>query len=267
MRPLLALALALSACQQSTPSVLPEPRAHAHNDYRHSRPLQDALDQGFCSVEADIHLVDGQLLVAHDRDEVDPSRRLEDLYLRPLARRVAASGGRVYRHGPEFWLLIDIKSAAEPTYARLHELLQGYRGILSTVEAGQLQRRAVRVVISGNRPRATLRGEEPRLSSCDGRVADLGDAADPLFMPMISDRWSRHFRWRGEGPMPAPERQRLEEIAARCQARGQRLRFWATPENEAVWRELCRVGVDLINTDQLARLREFLQRTPRVARN
>ncbi|HET6325009.1 MAG TPA: hypothetical protein VFG04_09940, partial [Planctomycetaceae bacterium] len=40
-------------------------RAHAHNDYEHKRPLFDALDQGLCSVEADIFLVDGQLLVGH----------------------------------------------------------------------------------------------------------------------------------------------------------------------------------------------------------
>jgi hypothetical protein len=36
--------------------------AHAHNDYLHQRPLLDALDHGFCSVEADIFLVDGELL-------------------------------------------------------------------------------------------------------------------------------------------------------------------------------------------------------------
>src|SRR5436190_1820266 len=36
------------------------PNAHAHNDYLHTRPLLDALDQGFCSVEADIHLVNGK---------------------------------------------------------------------------------------------------------------------------------------------------------------------------------------------------------------
>ena len=40
--------------------------AHAHNDYEHTHPLADALEQGFCSIEADIHLVNGKLLVAHD---------------------------------------------------------------------------------------------------------------------------------------------------------------------------------------------------------
>jgi len=44
----------------------PQPRAHAHNDYEHTRPLLDALAQGFGSVEADVYPVDGDLLVAND---------------------------------------------------------------------------------------------------------------------------------------------------------------------------------------------------------
>ena len=51
----------------AAPAVVPLERAHSHNDYSRPRPLLDALDAGFCSVEADIFLVDGELLVAHPR--------------------------------------------------------------------------------------------------------------------------------------------------------------------------------------------------------
>lgn len=61
LRTLLVLhALAQSAVAQPAPLE----RAHAHNDYEHARPLFDALERGFNSVEADVHLVDGRLLVA-----------------------------------------------------------------------------------------------------------------------------------------------------------------------------------------------------------
>ena len=68
-------------------AVVPLPQAHAHNDYEHARPLFDALDHGFCSIEADIWLVDDQLLVAHDFDKVSPERTLQGLYLDPLLER------------------------------------------------------------------------------------------------------------------------------------------------------------------------------------
>lgn len=50
-------------------------RAHAHNDYEHDRPLFDTLDHNFKSVEADVWLANGELLVAHDRHQVQPGRR------------------------------------------------------------------------------------------------------------------------------------------------------------------------------------------------
>ena len=67
-------------------------RAHSHNDYHHKHPLLDALDSGFCSVEADVFLKDATLLVGHSRFELKKERTLEALYLVPLAERVKANG-------------------------------------------------------------------------------------------------------------------------------------------------------------------------------
>src|SRR5262245_25702012 len=75
--------------------IQPLSRGHAHNDYAHERPLLDALEHGFCSVEADIYLVEGHLLVAHDRGQVQPGRTLQALYLDPLRDRVQKNGGKV----------------------------------------------------------------------------------------------------------------------------------------------------------------------------
>jgi hypothetical protein len=77
-------------------------------------------------------------------------------------------------------------------------------------------------------------------------------------MPLISDNWQLHFTWRGTGPMPSTEHDKLRSIVERAHQRGRRVRFWATPENEALWRELAATGVDLINTDDLPRLARLL---------
>src|SRR5262249_40555226 len=108
------------------PGVVPLRQAHAHNDYEHKRPLLDALDNGFCSVEADVFLVDGELLVGHTRKDLRPGRTLEKLYLDPLRQRARANGGRVYRDGPTVYLLVDVKREARPTYAALGPGLAPY---------------------------------------------------------------------------------------------------------------------------------------------
>ena len=66
----------LVAAAAQSPAPLPLPRAHAHNDYAHARPLADALAHGFRSVEADIWLTNGALLVAHDFRDATPEKTL-----------------------------------------------------------------------------------------------------------------------------------------------------------------------------------------------
>ncbi|MEM9826307.1 MAG: phosphatidylinositol-specific phospholipase C/glycerophosphodiester phosphodiesterase family protein [Planctomycetota bacterium] len=234
------------------------PQAHAHNDYRHPRPLLDALEQGFCSVEADIFLVDGKLLVGHDLFELRPDRTLEKLYLDPLLKRYRGGGGKIYPGGQVVTLLIDFKANGAATYARLRNVLPRYSEMLSGIENGKFQQRAVQIVISGDRPKKEILADPQRRVGIDGRLSDLEDTMPADAMPMISDRWSSHFKYRGTGAMPDDERKKLEQIVRKAHAAGRRVRFWATPENETLWRTLCEAGVDHINTDQLVRLRKFL---------
>jgi len=238
------------------------PRAHSHNDYYHARPLFDALDQGFASVEADVFLVDGQLLVGHDKPDLRPDRTLEALYLKPLAEHVARNGGRVHPDLPTFMLLVDIKENGAAAYQALDALLERYASMLVSVTDGKEQAGAVQVVVSGDRPWDSISEDRVRYVGIDGRVDDL---TDPMrrelpanLMPLVSDNWLTHFTWTGRGPMPEDERAKLKQIVAAAHEQGRRVRFWATPEYEAVWQELVEASVDHINTDQLQRLRRFL---------
>lgn len=238
--------------------VKPLLQAHAHNDYEHERPLLDALAHGFCSVEADIWLVDGQLLVAHNRREVKPERTLQKLYLDPLQERARQHGGRVYPQGPTVTLMIDVKSEAEATYAVLRKVLERYTNLLTRFTPTSTVPGAVMVVLSGNRATNKVALEAERYVALDGRLADLEGHASPHLMPLISDNWTLHFRWRGVGEMPAEERQKLRHWVRQAHQQGRRIRFWATPERTEMWIELREAGVDLLNTDDLSGMRAFL---------
>src|SRR5213596_3353196 len=169
--------------------------AHAHNDYEHKRPLLDALECGFCSVEADIWLVDGSLLVAHDQNQVKPERTLQALYLDPLRERARRNGGRVYPHGPEVILLVDVKSDAEKTYTALREVLKEYSDVLTVFHSGRTATNAVTVIISGNRDRSVMANETVRYASLDGRLEDLDSNATRHFIPLVSESWTKLFKW------------------------------------------------------------------------
>ncbi len=243
--------------------VIALPRAHAHNDYLHKRPLLDALSHGFTSLEADIFLVKGKLLVAHTRREIKPNRTLETLYLAPLRKHIKAHKGKVYPTGEQLLLLIDIKHDGEKTYKVLHKLLEKYADIVTKFTPTKTTQKPVLVVISGARPREYMLQQKVRYAGYDGRLSDLESELPASFMPLISDSWYRHFRWHGKGPIPVEMKKRLNEIVVSAHKKGRRVRFWATYDlkntrRERVWRELLRAKVDLINTDDLGGLRRFL---------
>ena len=240
-------------------AVTPLIHGHAHNDYEHKRPLFDALDNGFCNVEADIYLVNGQLLVAHERFQTKPEKTLQSLYLDPLRERIKKNGGRVYPGGPECSLLIDIKTDWKTTYPALREVLKQYSDILTVFRGDSTITNAITAIITGNRSKEMFAGETDRYCGLDGELADLDSNISSDFIPWISSNWSSTFHWNGHGQMPADEISRLKQIVAKAHSKGCRLRFWGSPDNPDFWRELNDDDVDLINTDKLAELREFFE--------
>ncbi|WP_198666003.1 hypothetical protein [Tropicimonas sp. IMCC34043] len=256
-------ALAGIACATS---VQPLERAHAHNDYEHTRPLFDALDNGFTSVEADVWLVDGQLYVAHDYDEIDTSKTLQSLYLDPLREMIEANEGSVYGDGTKMNLLIDVKSSASATWELLDSVLASYSDIFTAFSTSDGRTDgAVTAHISGNRDYDAMADSDLRYAGYDGRSNDLlfSDMLDGDLVTMVSQNWTKLFSWRGVGEMSATEEQFLADYVAKAHANGQIVRFWNTPDaagaaRDALWAKLIEHDVDLINTDDLSGLQAFL---------
>jgi hypothetical protein len=254
-----------SSAKQAPAIVLgPHAAAHAHNDYEHGRPLLDALEHGFTSVEADVWLVDGELRVAHDLEDTRAGVTLESLYLDPLDALVRQEGRSIYPGWDgSLQLMIDIKSDGEATYAAIEKELAEHPQLMTRYAKGKVTEGPVTAVISGNRPLATMQAAEKRIGFYDGRSADLLSGASAELMPLVSDNWTKLFTWQGVGPMPEAERAKLRAYVETAHAEGYRVRFWATPDQpgaarEALWTELHNAGVDHINTDDLAALEAFL---------
>jgi|688.fasta_scaffold01846_19 glycerophosphoryl diester phosphodiesterase len=234
--------------------------SHAHNDYLHPRPLLDALQLGFRSIEADVWLVQDRILVAHDRKDLSPERNFEEMYLKPLLKRFNDNNGWIYSPNQTVILLIDIKSNGDEMYPKLKQLFEQYKPILKP----QLPQRqpAVQAILSGNRPIKLVQQDTESLAFIDGRLETLEFRdLNSRLIPLISDNWRNHFRWNGEGEFPQHEREKLNAIVKKTHDHGCLLRFWATPENERLWRVLRDSGVDLIGTDDLDKLASFLQQS------
>ncbi|MDB6022761.1 MAG: Secreted protein [Pedosphaera sp.] len=258
----LAAAFATFVFPSHADPVVPLTRVHAHNDYEHKHPLFDALGQGFCSVEADIHLVNGKLLVAHDIRDINPKLTLQSLYLDPLRKRIKQNGGRVYKDGPECTLLIDFKTDgqtnAEAMYFALREVLKEYADIISVFRDGKKETKAIVIVLTGGYPRNALMADSVRYAACDGKLPDLKSNPPADLVAWISEDWTPLFKWRGgSDPMPDDELKQLKDIVRQAHEQGRRVRFWGSPDKPFFWKTLLEQGVDLINTDDLKGFRKF----------
>ena len=149
--PAFAAAL-LTGCPPVLPEVEAGPaqtvvHAHSHNDYEHSRPLLDALDLRFDSVEADLYWTGSDLGVSHSGPPFKGT--LRELYLDPLAARVAANGGSVAGDGLPFFLWLDFKESRLELQNELARQLSGYP-MLTRFDDDRETPGAVTVVLTGD---------------------------------------------------------------------------------------------------------------------
>jgi glycerophosphoryl diester phosphodiesterase len=245
------LGVTLSGFAQRSGSV----KIHAHNDYAQPIPLQTALDNRADYIEADVWLVDGQLIVAHDRQEANPARTLDSLYLKPIARLFAQNKGRVSpdrSYHPA--LVIDVKDKFEDVWPVLQNRLSQTIDMFNP----RSNPNGIQVIISGNRPKVELLLDYPSFVQFDGRPTELYDEETSKRVALISDSFQSYSRWNGDGELPDSDREKLKRMIRRAHDQKKMIRFWGAPDNANAWKQLRKVGVDVLNTDKVAECRQSL---------
>jgi hypothetical protein len=236
----------------------PLPNGFSHNDYWRKRPLYDALQNGYTWVEADVYVRRKRLVVTHMLPFFKRRRTLDRLYLEPLLTGKDRRGDIL----PDVpvTIMVDIKSKSRRTYRALDALLEKYQSIVTSCDSGVVTRRKVTVIVSGKKPVNLIRSQQCRRVFIDEdlRRCDRDSCIAPVSL-MASCRYSRLLRWTGRGDMPEKERVRLCSFVQTAHRYDEKVRLWAAPENAQVWKALLECGVDLINTNQLVKLKTFLQ--------
>ncbi|MFN8322996.1 MAG: hypothetical protein U0T74_10090 [Chitinophagales bacterium] len=254
------LAILLFISQILPAQVAPLLNGHAHNDYVHTRPLFDALENGFTSIEADVFLHQNELKISHLGLALNQSKTLEELYLKPLYKIVSQNGGSVYKgHITPVILMIDFKTGAG-TYEVLKTILKKYEDILTVYKGDSvIHQRAVNILISGNAPYDELKQEDTALVTIDGNLSAMNDTISRKLITRYSSSWSKYFTWKGRGEIPASQKTMLINLVTQAHYLKKEIRFYHIPDKEKVWQTLIDAGVDWINTDKLAAYRKFIE--------
>jgi hypothetical protein len=139
---------------------------HSHNDYTRRIPLFEALASGCISVEADVHLVGGDLLVGHSSKGLHKKNNLRAMYLKPLQRMLEKQNRNLSVQGGSWQsifnrdtqqtvvLLVDQKTSGQETLTELHSQLQPLRelGYLTHWNESKKVTRPLTIVATGKTP-------------------------------------------------------------------------------------------------------------------
>lgn len=234
-------------------------RGHAHNDYMHTRPLMEALESKFVSIEIDVFLHNNDLKVAHVGVGLDKKPNIEELYLKPIQKIIHDNGGQVYKdyNGPVIFM-IDLKTGGDETYIKLREILDRYKDILAVYSHDSIIKKGpIHILITGNKPYAQVMKEQTCYVTMDANIKMLKENKYDTIITRYSDPWGIYFTWTGNGPMPDDELSRLNDLVAQAHKKGKDIRFYGAPDKVAVWKQLLNAHVDWINTDKLKEYSHF----------
>lgn len=275
LTPLILLAFTLSCTAPSTQKkvktehteAIAQPgniyyNAFSHNDYWREKPLFDALALGYNCVEADLHLINGQLYVAHDKPEdLTTTPTFEELYIKPLIERIKANNGKVYTQSDRpFYLMVDCKTNGEELYPELKKILEPYKTYFCSVDNGQYKDGAILLFLSGSRPMKSLPEEQTRFVFLDGKIDEMGQNIPASLMPVISDNYSACFTWDGKGKMSPEELNKFRELLKQAHQEGKLFRFWGAPVTNEYIDLILSEGIDLVGADDLANFIPFLDK-------
>lgn len=239
---LLALALTCCGAAAAQPPVL----IHSHNDYAQRVPFFQAYAQQVSSIEADVFLHDGQLLVGHDVEDLRADMTFEALYVEPIVTLFARNGGRAFRDSDQtLQLMVELKSETDPTLRAVAALLGRWPEVFDP----EVNPAAVRVAVTGRVPAPEAFDRYPRFLGFDG-AWDADYTPEQLErIALISTNFRDFSQWNGKGTIIPAEKERLEQVIDRAHEQGKPVRFWNAPEGTTVYYTFYDMGIDYINTD------------------
>lgn len=254
MRVFIAFCLMVSALiTKSQPVVYTASNAHSHNDYENSNPFWEAYDRRFGSIEVDIFLKDGRLVVGHDLQQAMLNKTLDSLYLQPIIKCIEKNKGYIYSDTTKkLQLLVDIKTEAIPTLDKLVDILKQYPVITAAP--------SFKIVISGNRPPQDQFNRYPAYIYFDAVLGTSYPAVSLKKIEMFSADFKQYSQWSGKGIIIESEKKALVQLTNEVHKLHKKLRFWNAPDVINAWYGFMDLGVDFINTDHITVLGTFFDK-------
>ena len=220
-------------------------------------------------------LYDEVLHVGHEEAALTQSRTFDALYVQPIlsvlqrenpssAFVTSKTRNGVFDTASEqtLYLYVDVKTDGAKTFPYVIQALEPLRsaGYLTTCNGTHVTNGAVTVIGTGNTPLDQVAGVENRDYFYDANLALLSTTQADItsdISPIASAQFTRYIGNINGTEFNSTQLQVLHSQLQVAKERGIGGRYWDTPAwpvstRNAVWAELTKAGVALLNADDLA---------------
>jgi hypothetical protein len=245
---------------------------HSHNDYLQKRPLYEAIELGYGSIEIDICLTDKkkELKVAHIPWFLAGKQEVDELYFAPIAKMIDEKDPR-FNYSKEFPLnlLIDFKKNADSTYKYLKVVFIKYAKYITQYKNGEVIYKAPLVInLTGRQPWKALMQDSITYCLMDGPIwltdssiqhrgfKDI-DTTRLKYMGRVANDWQSLMAFKKNFKEEDEFYKSVQRNLDQYHEHGLTTRFHGVPNNEKAWGIIYKCGAHWFNVDKLKRFKDF----------
>lgn len=228
----------------------------AHNDYQKDNPFYNAYKHRVGIIEADLLYHEGKVIVAHDNSELVHEWDLEEMYLKPILKKIEENGSVYPDSVKSMALMLDIKNEPSQIMDWILMIVKRYPALFGN--GGDQPR--VSLIISGHRPPIESWANLPSSVYIDGRLSDSipGDLRHKVFMISSSLASVVPGSWSPVRLLPA-QIDAVRKAVDSVHKQNIKIRFWGVPDNFYFWKLQSQLKVDIVGSDQLSDLDRHLK--------
>jgi alkaline phosphatase len=178
------------------------------------------------------------------------------MYLNPIKKEISNNKGWAYQDTTlQLKLMIDLKTEGIPTLNRLVAQLKSFPELITA--------KGFEIFISGNVPSPERWDEFPPFINFDGRPGIQYSPDQLKRITLISSGIGAFSKWDGNGDLSEKDKNRIDSLIKVVHSLEKKIRFWSTPDFENGWKTLCLLNVDIIGTDHVPELVQFISQSAR----
>lgn len=218
-------------------------RAISKDDHKRKTPLTEALNANLAGVSLKAKVGKDGLVKCN-------GKLFEELYLKPLQKKANENNGWIYANHPdEFILFVDVDGDSTIAYQAFEKYFETFNSILSSYVNGKRNKKAVRLVLTGDIPRSRILETPNKYCTVDEPIQKIDNRYDGNSISISTLNFKKQFNWDGTQNMPNMQYHSFISYLKNARKAGHLSFITNIPQSPNCWGIMLEAGADYLEIE------------------